>query len=177
MCTVIHVWIEIQLSCLSGLKSEGLYRISGFSDLIEDVKLSFDRGEWLCTALIRHDPHMPTHTHTPTHTSVCVILTNGIHMLTAAFFRSPFVLHAELWVYVMWNSLSCLNVKVAHLWEDFCPSVHIHKHYCFIMTLRWYKDSEREYDHDREKETIWSLQVSTAALFLYKSWWRLRNIQ
>uniref|UniRef100_A0A8C2GMN7 Chimaerin n=1 Tax=Cyprinus carpio TaxID=7962 RepID=A0A8C2GMN7_CYPCA len=26
-----------------GLKSEGLYRISGFSDLIEDVKLSFDR--------------------------------------------------------------------------------------------------------------------------------------
>ncbi|KAK1789561.1 hypothetical protein P4O66_014902, partial [Electrophorus voltai] len=27
-----------------GLKSEGLYRVSGFSDLIEDVKLSFDRG-------------------------------------------------------------------------------------------------------------------------------------
>uniref|UniRef100_A0A8C2GMP2 Chimerin 1 n=1 Tax=Cyprinus carpio TaxID=7962 RepID=A0A8C2GMP2_CYPCA len=27
----------------AGLKSEGLYRISGFSDLIEDVKLSFDR--------------------------------------------------------------------------------------------------------------------------------------
>ncbi|KAK3543733.1 hypothetical protein QTP70_027148 [Hemibagrus guttatus] len=26
-----------------GLKSEGLYRVSGFSDLIEDVKLSFDR--------------------------------------------------------------------------------------------------------------------------------------
>uniref|UniRef100_A0A4W3IKR0 N-chimaerin n=1 Tax=Callorhinchus milii TaxID=7868 RepID=A0A4W3IKR0_CALMI len=26
-----------------GLKSEGLYRISGFSDLIEDVKLAFDR--------------------------------------------------------------------------------------------------------------------------------------
>uniref|UniRef100_A0AAY5EW78 Chimerin 1 n=1 Tax=Electrophorus electricus TaxID=8005 RepID=A0AAY5EW78_ELEEL len=27
----------------AGLKSEGLYRVSGFSDLIEDVKLSFDR--------------------------------------------------------------------------------------------------------------------------------------
>uniref|UniRef100_A0A8C1DQT3 Chimerin 1 n=1 Tax=Cyprinus carpio carpio TaxID=630221 RepID=A0A8C1DQT3_CYPCA len=27
----------------AGLKSEGLYRISGFSDLIEDVKLAFDR--------------------------------------------------------------------------------------------------------------------------------------
>nr|XP_023657616.1 N-chimaerin [Paramormyrops kingsleyae] len=27
----------------AGLKSEGLYRVSGFSDLIEDVKLTFDR--------------------------------------------------------------------------------------------------------------------------------------
>lgn len=31
----------------SGLQSEGLYRISGFSELIEDVKLAFDRGESL----------------------------------------------------------------------------------------------------------------------------------
>lgn len=30
---------------VSGLQSEGLYRISGFSELIEDVKLAFDRGE------------------------------------------------------------------------------------------------------------------------------------
>ena len=29
---------------LSGLQSEGIYRISGFSDLIEDTKLTFDRG-------------------------------------------------------------------------------------------------------------------------------------
>lgn len=36
----------------AGLQSEGLYRISGFSELIEDVKLAFDRGEVLkhCTA-------------------------------------------------------------------------------------------------------------------------------
>lgn len=27
-----------------GLKSEGLYRISGFSDLLEEVKMSFDKG-------------------------------------------------------------------------------------------------------------------------------------
>ncbi|KAF3824351.1 hypothetical protein GH733_008636 [Mirounga leonina] len=27
-----------------GLNSEGLYRVSGFSDLIEDVKMAFDRG-------------------------------------------------------------------------------------------------------------------------------------
>lgn len=28
----------------AGLNSEGLYRVSGFSDLIEDVKMAFDRG-------------------------------------------------------------------------------------------------------------------------------------
>uniref|UniRef100_A0A667X5T2 Chimerin 1 n=1 Tax=Myripristis murdjan TaxID=586833 RepID=A0A667X5T2_9TELE len=28
-----------------GLQSEGLYRISGFSELIEDVKMAFDRGD------------------------------------------------------------------------------------------------------------------------------------
>lgn len=28
----------------TGLNSEGLYRVSGFSDLIEDVKMAFDRG-------------------------------------------------------------------------------------------------------------------------------------
>lgn len=32
-------------SPVPGLQSEGLYRISGFSELIEDVKLAFDRGE------------------------------------------------------------------------------------------------------------------------------------
>jgi len=32
------------LLCPAGLQSEGLYRISGFSELIEDVKLAFDRG-------------------------------------------------------------------------------------------------------------------------------------
>lgn len=30
---------------LTGLKSEGLYRVSGFTEHIEDVKMSFDRGE------------------------------------------------------------------------------------------------------------------------------------
>lgn len=29
---------------IAGLNSEGLYRVSGFSDLIEDVKMAFDRG-------------------------------------------------------------------------------------------------------------------------------------
>lgn len=87
---------------------------------------------WVALRLIvyRTDPSRPTHAHT--HICVCVILTNGMHMLTAAFFRSPFVLHIELWVYVMWNTLSCLDVKVAH----FLPSVRIHKHYCFIRTVR-----------------------------------------
>lgn len=33
------------MSDTAGLQSEGLYRISGFSELIEDVKLAFDRGE------------------------------------------------------------------------------------------------------------------------------------
>lgn len=38
-------------SCpVPGLQSEGLYRISGFSELIEDVKLAFDRGERLLEA-------------------------------------------------------------------------------------------------------------------------------
>lgn len=27
-----------------GLKSEGLYRISGFSDSVEEVKMAFDKG-------------------------------------------------------------------------------------------------------------------------------------
>lgn len=30
--------------CVSGLKSEGLYRVSGFTEHIEDVKMAFDRG-------------------------------------------------------------------------------------------------------------------------------------
>lgn len=29
---------------LPGMKSEGLYRVSGFSEHIEDVRLAFDRG-------------------------------------------------------------------------------------------------------------------------------------
>lgn len=29
---------------MTGLNSEGLYRISGFTDLIEDAKMAFDRG-------------------------------------------------------------------------------------------------------------------------------------
>lgn len=29
---------------LAGMKSEGLYRVSGFSEHIEDVRLAFDRG-------------------------------------------------------------------------------------------------------------------------------------
>lgn len=42
----VHLIYQIQLSLsVSGLQSEGLYRISGFSELIEDVKLAFDRGE------------------------------------------------------------------------------------------------------------------------------------
>lgn len=28
----------------AGLKSEGLYRISGFSDSVEEVKMGFDKG-------------------------------------------------------------------------------------------------------------------------------------
>lgn len=36
--------LTLKLNSVLGLKSEGLYRVSGFSDLIEDVKLSFDRG-------------------------------------------------------------------------------------------------------------------------------------
>lgn len=29
---------------VTGMKSEGLYRVSGFSEHIEDVRLAFDRG-------------------------------------------------------------------------------------------------------------------------------------
>lgn len=113
------------------------------------------RQRWvafLCDCVQYWSVTTPTflHTRMPTHISVCIILMNRIHMLTVAFFRSLFVLHIELWVYVMWNILSCLNVKVAHLWEDFRPSVRIQMHYCFIMTLRWHEDSigdsEREYE-------------------------------
>lgn len=32
---------------LPGLKSEGLYRISGFSDSVEEVKMAFDKGKFL----------------------------------------------------------------------------------------------------------------------------------
>lgn len=32
-----------------GLKSEGLYRVSGFTEHIEDVKMAFDRGMVLLT--------------------------------------------------------------------------------------------------------------------------------
>lgn len=40
----------------AGLNSEGLYRVSGFSDLIEDVKMAFDRGMFFpCAAILnRH---------------------------------------------------------------------------------------------------------------------------
>lgn len=37
-------------SSLSGMKSEGLYRVSGFSEHIEDVRLAFDRGLPLCSS-------------------------------------------------------------------------------------------------------------------------------
>lgn len=36
--------IKLLYPSVIGLKSEGLYRISGFSDSVEDVKLAFDRG-------------------------------------------------------------------------------------------------------------------------------------
>lgn len=36
---------------IAGLNSEGLYRVSGFSDLIEDVKMAFDRGTVFCCML------------------------------------------------------------------------------------------------------------------------------
>jgi len=58
-CTLLpqpEVWEEVKLwrkgiipkklisFIFTGLNSEGLYRVSGFSDLIEDVKMAFDRG-------------------------------------------------------------------------------------------------------------------------------------
>ncbi len=44
------------MSCFSlqGLKSEGLYRISGFSDSVEEVKMAFDKGI-ACVFLIHSD--------------------------------------------------------------------------------------------------------------------------
>ena len=36
--------VSLSLS-LTGLKSEGLYRVSGFTEHIEDVKMAFDRGK------------------------------------------------------------------------------------------------------------------------------------
>ena len=39
------------LVALQGLKSEGLYRISGFSDSVEEVKMGFDKG--LCSLFYR----------------------------------------------------------------------------------------------------------------------------
>jgi hypothetical protein len=41
------VIVFLSRSLTVGVQSEGLYRISGFSDLIEDVKLAFDRGRAL----------------------------------------------------------------------------------------------------------------------------------
>lgn len=37
--------ISPALPCPAGLKSEGIYRVSGFTEHIEDVKMAFDRGE------------------------------------------------------------------------------------------------------------------------------------
>jgi hypothetical protein len=41
-CRIVHL-ISLYPSVI-GLKSEGLYRMSGFSDSVEDVKSAFDRG-------------------------------------------------------------------------------------------------------------------------------------
>lgn len=39
------VWkIVYSMFVPEGLKSEGLYRISGFSDSVEEVKMAFDKG-------------------------------------------------------------------------------------------------------------------------------------
>lgn len=35
-----------------GLKSEGLYRVSGFSDSVEEVKMAFDKGLSLFFSLL-----------------------------------------------------------------------------------------------------------------------------
>lgn len=35
---------QLSVLLLAGLQSEGLYRVSGFSEHIEDVRLAFDRG-------------------------------------------------------------------------------------------------------------------------------------
>lgn len=35
---------RLSVLLLAGLQSEGLYRVSGFSEHIEDVRLAFDRG-------------------------------------------------------------------------------------------------------------------------------------
>uniref|UniRef100_A0A8D2HEW9 Rho-GAP domain-containing protein n=1 Tax=Urocitellus parryii TaxID=9999 RepID=A0A8D2HEW9_UROPR len=43
MVVDICIW-EIEAK---GLKSEGLYRVSGFTEHIEDVKMAFDRGDTL----------------------------------------------------------------------------------------------------------------------------------
>lgn len=44
---------------LLGLKSEGLYRISGFSDSVEEVKMGFDKGSscWFYRVLSTHKWH------------------------------------------------------------------------------------------------------------------------
>lgn len=41
-----NVWKVVYFLFVSqGLKSEGLYRVSGFSDSVEEVKMAFDKGE------------------------------------------------------------------------------------------------------------------------------------
>lgn len=39
------VWTDVYFMFVpQGLKSEGLYRISGFTDSVEEVKMAFDKG-------------------------------------------------------------------------------------------------------------------------------------
>lgn len=45
---LVYFWFVSQ-----GLKSEGLYRVSGFSDSVEEVKMAFDKGESVSASLNR----------------------------------------------------------------------------------------------------------------------------
>lgn len=59
----MHMFSYTTLECFmfafQGLKSEGLYRISGFSDSVEEVKTGFDKGLYhLCFIHLCHKNEM-----------------------------------------------------------------------------------------------------------------------
>jgi len=42
---LVHVYLSLILNLLQGVESEGLYRVAGFHDDVEAIKMSFDKGK------------------------------------------------------------------------------------------------------------------------------------